>query len=99
MCGAVAGPGAGGSRQGGGQRQLAPPAGREGEAVTAQRDGFLGAQRRVIQAAEEGGQFGPNSADLFQDGADLPGARDNPGIGRAGGSRHPPLKLAERVDL
>jgi hypothetical protein len=75
------------------------PAGREGEAVTAQRDGFLGAQRRVIQAAEERGQFGPNSADLFQDGVDLPGARDNPGIGRAGGSRHPPLELAERVDL
>ena len=47
MCGAVAGPGAGGSAQGGAQRQLAPPAAREGEAVTAQRDGFLGAQRRV----------------------------------------------------
>ena len=86
-CSAIAGPGTGGSRQGGGQRQLAPASGREGEAVTAQRDGFHGVQCRVIQAAEERGQFGPNSADLFQDGVNLPGARDNPGIGRAGGSR------------
>jgi hypothetical protein len=31
----------------------------EGEVVVVQGDGFFGAERRVVEAAEERGQFGP----------------------------------------
>ena len=49
----------------------------EDEVAVAQGDGFFRAQRRVVQAAEERGQFRSDADDLVQ---------DRPDLGRAGGS-------------
>src|SRR5215475_13133782 len=65
---AGAGPRPAGARARGGEDQL-PPAARWQDAVTlAQRDGFLGAQRRVVQAAEERRQVRADPGDFAEDG-------------------------------
>ena len=47
--------------------QLSPAACGEGAGAGGQRDGFGGAQRRVVQAAEERGQLRADLGDLGQD--------------------------------
>jgi hypothetical protein len=54
---AGAGPGGAGAGAGGGEDDRAATARREDEVVAAQRDGFFGAQRRVVQTAEEPGRI------------------------------------------
>ena len=54
---AGAGPRGAGARAGAGEDQLAPPVPRQDEAGAAECYGFLGAQRGVVQAAEERGQL------------------------------------------
>jgi hypothetical protein len=80
VAGAIGGPGGGGARRGGVDDQQAPPGGRQVAAVLAQGDGFLGAQRRQVQAPEERGQLRPRPGDLRQDCLDLGRAGDRPPV-------------------
>ncbi len=76
-----AGAGAGGS-EGEGSRAV------RGEVAVAAAEGgcFFGSQGGVVQAGEERGQSGADPGDLVEDGLDLAGAGDGPGVdGGAGG--------------
>jgi len=64
------------ARAGGGEDDRSAAVCREDQVLSAQRDGFLRAQRRVVQAAEERGQFRPEAGDLGQDRPDLRRAGD-----------------------
>jgi hypothetical protein len=78
-------------------RMIVPPVCREDEVVAAQGDGFFGAQRRVVQAAEERGQFRPDAPDLGQDRPHLCRAGDGDRIDGDGGLGRAPLHLLDRV--
>jgi len=61
-----AGPGGANTRAGGGEDDLPAAVIREDEIIVAQGDGFLWAQRRVVQAAEERGKLRPDTVNLGQ---------------------------------
>src|SRR5208337_4104126 len=64
---AGASPGGAGARAGRGEDDRPTAVRREDEVLAAHGDGFLRAQRRVVQAAEERGKFRPDTRDLGQD--------------------------------
>ena len=95
--GAGAGPGGAGAGAGGGEDDRAAAAGREDKVVAAQGDGFFGAQRRVVQAAEERGQLRPDPGDLVQDRPDLRRAGHGRRADGHGGFRCAPAHQADGV--
>jgi hypothetical protein len=64
IAGAVAGPCGGRPGRGQGQSEHAPPGAGQVAVGEAQGDGFLRADRGVVQAAEEGGQLRPRPATI-----------------------------------
>ena len=73
---AGAGPGGAAAGTSGGEDDRPAPVYREDEILAAKGDGLFRAQRRVVQAAEERGQFRPEAGDLAQDRPDLRRAGD-----------------------
>jgi hypothetical protein len=67
------------------------------QVIVAQGDGFFRAQRRVVQAAEERGQFRPGTANLGHDHPDVRRAGDGSRADGNGGSGRVPLHLSDRV--
>ncbi len=94
---AGAGPGGASARAGGGEDDLPAAVHREDEVVAAQGDGFLRAQHRVVQAAEDRGKLRPDAHDLGHDRPDLRRARDRGRIDGDGGLRRVPLRLSDGV--
>jgi len=92
-----AGPGTAGARAGRGEGQLPAAVPGQDEIAAAQGDGFFRAQRRVVRAAEERGQFRPDAADLGQDRPDLRRAGDGDRMDGDSGSGRAPPDLADRV--
>jgi 5,10-methylenetetrahydromethanopterin reductase len=92
-----AGPGGAGARAGRGEDDLSALVRGEDEIVAAQGDGFFRAQRRVVQAAEERGQFRPGAGGLVQDGADLRRAGEGDRADGDGGLGWVPVDLLDRV--
>ncbi len=94
---AVTGPGTRGAGKRRGQRELSPASRRQVAGIGVQGDGFGGAQRRVVQAAEERGQLRADPGDLGQDRLHLGGCGGGPWVHRAGGSRGPPGDAVHRI--
>jgi len=82
---------------GGGEDDRAAAACREDEVGAAQGDGFFGAQRRVVQAAEERGQLRPDPGDLGQDRPDLRRAGDSSRADGHDGFRRAPAHQADGI--
>ena len=85
MAGSGAGPRLGGAGRGPGQGQRSPAAGGQVAVGQAQGDGFFGAQRAVVQAAEERRQSGTDPGHGGEQGLGLRGSSHNVGELRVAG--------------
>jgi len=97
VAGAVAGPGRCAARCGGGQGEHPPAAAGRAAVRLAQRDGFFGTQRAVVQAAGERCQFRPDPGDRGQQRLGLGRAGHDLGIGCRAGSGNPPADPVGQV--